>query len=67
VVPLNSEKFADPVPDEGFGSSTREAGQKVFFPNCEFSCASRIQLDAFRNQKKRPQVLRLRPIELGFF
>ena len=52
MVPLNSEKFADPVPDEAFGSSTREAGQKVFFPNRESSCASCIQLEAFRNQKK---------------
>jgi len=52
VVPLNSERFADPLPNEAFNSCTREAGKKVFFPNRESSCASCIQLEAFRNQKK---------------
>jgi len=52
VVPLNSERFADPLPNEAFDSCTREAGKKVFFPNRESSCASCIQLEAFRNQKK---------------
>jgi hypothetical protein len=52
VVPLNSERFADPLFDEAFDASRREAGKKVFFPSRESSCTSDVQLEAFRNQKK---------------
>jgi len=66
LVPLNSERFADRLSDEASDFSTREAGKKVFCPDRESSCASRIQFQAFGNQKKGRRFLRLRPFNFGF-
>jgi hypothetical protein len=52
VVPLNSERFADRLSEAAFDFSTREPGKKVFCLDRESSCGSRIQFQAFANQKK---------------